>query len=148
MLPWCKFLVILSKDAFITWQCVTMLILRNLPFNTLKTSRMNLSVLMGLKLKLLPDLIPSSNLVCLVFSSWFFFVLPILSAFLLVFLLMSLIFLLFMFKRHIHTENQETVSGHLYPAEYCKVEWWTLWSPPNNDLQCSGSSWCWWKVGP
>lgn len=65
LLPWPMFLVISLKDVYVTWQCVTVPIQKNLPFNTLKTLRMNLSVLMGLKLKLLPDLMPSLNLVYL-----------------------------------------------------------------------------------
>jgi uncharacterized membrane protein len=52
-----------------------------------------------------------------------FYVLHIFTALFLVLLLMCLSFpFLFMFKRHIHTENEEAVSGHSYSAEYFKVE--------------------------
>ena len=63
-------------------------------------------------------------------------------------LLGLILFSMFMFLRYVHTENKEIVPGHPHPAEYCKVEWWAVWSPPNNDSQCAGCSGCWWKAGP
>ncbi|XP_039004617.1 25.3 kDa vesicle transport protein-like [Hibiscus syriacus] len=49
------------EGRVVTRQCVTVLIIRNLPFDIWKISRMNLSVLMELKLKQLPGLMPLLN---------------------------------------------------------------------------------------